>query len=106
MIPSGLLVLALILPAAVGWLHGRYVLRLESEGDVVRVTTLQCWGRRTREVSRADLADVRVTGAGDEDAPAFRLRQPAAGIDWLIDRRGRFPEGEEALLRLVGRRDS
>lgn len=67
LIPAGLMLLSLVLPAAVAWLHDRYALRLERtpDGRLMLVTFL-LWGRRTRQLDPAllvgldDLSQLRL----------------------------------------------
>lgn len=106
LVPVLLLLGALILamPAAMAFLHDRYVLRLErTEAGLWRVTTWLHWGRRVREFSSAELAGAQaVAEAGrfdsikfNVDAPYLRVRLPS-GRRLIFDKQGR--------RRLGGRR--
>lgn len=100
-LPVGLVGLTLVLPGAMIWLHGRYVLRLEIEGREVRATLFALWGTSGQMIERDRLAAAGCDVIDpDEAAPAWRVRLPAEKIDWLFDLQGEFPEGAEAVAEL------
>lgn len=100
MVPGALIALSLVLPAALAWLHGRYVLELVTDGERVHARLFLLWGSRTRTLAVDALAGARVTGSVETAAPAWRARLSAVGVDWLFDAHGQFPDGEAALLEL------
>lgn len=109
LVPAGLIGLALVLPAAMFWLHDRYVLRLERSGEVIRLTTFLLWGRRVRELPLAFFAAAEgryIEGKSDYgsvsvNAPYWltRLRD---GRRLILDATGDAPEGWQVLRRLWG----
>ena len=102
LIPGALLALSCVLPGALVWLHGRYVLRLEADGVNVRATVFVLWGSRARAIERGRLTRARFgVMSGNAIAPALRLQLPAENIDWIFDAQGDFPESEEAIAELL-----
>ncbi len=107
LLPSGLVALSLVLPGAMVWLHGRYVIRIEEVDATLQVTLFTWWGERQQSVSLKRLAGAdKWEVAPFGTAPGCRLRLPAEKVDWLIDRQGEFPEGEDSFCEtLRGARD-
>ena len=76
LLPAGLTLLTLVLPASLFLLHRRYLLRLTLDADgQLTVTTFLVWGRHTRRCR---------PGAFD-------------GGGLILDRHGRAPHGLEAV---------
>ena len=109
LLPTGLVVFSLVLPAAICWLHDAYVLRLEHAGPRVRVTTFLLWGRRTHDLSLDELLKSTTTydegrfahGAGPiVNAPSVRFRLPG-GRRLIFDAQGDAPAGWPALYALA-----
>lgn len=102
LIPTALLALSAVLPAAMCLLHGRYVLLLErAEGGSVRVTTWLLWGQRTEDCGRGELTGSAVVAhegrfesmwAPSVNAPYLLARLPS-GRRLILDQQGDAPRG-------------
>ena len=113
LMPALLVAISCILPAALFFLHGRYVLELKRAPDGGWVlTTFLVWGRRRRLLpadalkgAKAEHDDGRlVTGlAPTVNAPSLTLT-PREGSRLIFDQQGDAPQGWEAIERLCGPR--
>jgi hypothetical protein len=110
-VPAGLIAFGLVLPAAVIWLHDRYVVRMEVAGGTVVIQTFLLWGTRRREWDGSTLqtavaseisGGTRVAAGKFGPGAAIRFRLPSHRFDLIVDRAGDFPEGEGALVELFG----
>jgi hypothetical protein len=107
-IPAALIAVGLVLPAAMLWLHDRYVLRLERTGDTIRLTTFLLWGQRIRELPVASFAGATVrhdpgqvqTGLSPTvNAPSLQMRM-RDGKRLIFDFSGDAPVGWPAVFEL------
>ena len=109
-LPAGLIALSCVLPAALFFLHGRYVLSLaEDEKGGLRLVTFLVWGRRTTIMPATLLrgATTRhdegrlVTGVSvSVNAPSTTL-VARDGRRLIFDRQGEAPAGWDAIERLT-----
>ena len=109
LVPAGLIGLTLILPAAMFWLHDRYVLRIERGGEIIRLTTFLLWGKRVRELPLEYFAATEgryIEGKSDYgsvsvNAP-YLLTTMRDGRRLILDTTGEAPVGWQVLYRLWG----
>jgi hypothetical protein len=111
-LPAGLIALSGVMPAAMFFLHGRYVLRLErGVDDELRLTTFLVWGRRTVVFTQGSLAGARMahdegrfsTGAGvSVNAPSVTVSM-LDGRKLIFDEQGEAPHGWHAIEELTKR---
>ncbi|MGH8018558.1 MAG: hypothetical protein ACREIA_09745 [Opitutaceae bacterium] len=103
--PSAFIALSLALPAAMFFLHDRYVLRLEAAaGGGMRLVTFLVWGRRTRELPAGSFAKATVRQQTDRYSKWISVDLPgpsgamARGLKLIFDAGGR---DSREILRLV-----
>lgn len=106
LLPVLLVALSAVLPGAMCFLHGRYVLRMERTQDGgARMTTWLLWGQRTEEWPLAELRGTSVLAHQGRfesrrtvsvNAPYLMARLPS-GKRLILDQQGDAPHGWDAV---------